>query len=151
MEKQKITKESKKNGKEKLDMKNKLTKEKLDMNNKKVNIDSKQEGCGNCIFCLSQCPECGSRNVSVRYKPEFEYSYSDGENSIHIGISDYWLEITCEDCGDYFESNSFSDEGSALECAISDIVNKFTEYSITRNEKNIEVVGYTFEKVEEKV
>jgi hypothetical protein len=36
--------------------------------------EDQKNGCGECIFCLTQCPECGSRNINVVFKPEFDYT-----------------------------------------------------------------------------
>jgi Zn finger protein HypA/HybF involved in hydrogenase expression len=118
------------------------------MKNQNVKNDNKKTGCGKCIFCLSQCPECGSRNVSVRYQPEIEYDYSEGDNNISISINEERLEITCEDCGDFFETDSFSNEYSPLVEAIQETINLSDHMSAERKKNGkIELKHYTYEKV----
>lgn len=122
------------------------------MGNQTANNHNEKKGCCECIFCLSKCPECGSKNVSVRYQPEFEYSYSEDDNSIDIDISYERLEIICEDCYKSFTNDSSSKEYSPLVAAISDAI-KLSNHMHVERKKNgeIELKHYTYEFVKEKV
>ena len=33
------------------------------------------QGCGNCVFCLSKCPKCGSPKVEIKYHRQY---FEDG-------------------------------------------------------------------------
>jgi ribosomal protein S27E len=108
--------------------------------NKKNEID-----CGNCIFCLSKCPECGSRNIQVRFKPEFEYSYEEGDESIDIRWDDESIEVHCEDCDNYDLSYD-----SALTHYIAECLQLPSGINVTRNEdRTIDIEPYRFEMVKE--
>ena len=59
--------------------------------------------CGECIFCTSACPECGSTNVRVKYKVKFEYD-NDTEDQIVIHCDHGGIELKCFDCDESFKS-----------------------------------------------
>jgi len=63
--------------------------------------NQKHESC-DCIFCLSHCPDCGSSNINVRFKPEFNYSYEDGDEFINVEYDYDKVEIHCQNC-DYWQ------------------------------------------------
>ena len=67
-------------------------------------MSEKHEYCGECIFCTSVCPECGSSHVRVKYKPTFEYE-NDTEDQIEISLMDEDVEVDCLDCRKSFEDN----------------------------------------------
>lgn len=78
----------------------------------------KHRYCGKCIFCLSTCPKCGSKNVSVQYTPEITYGFNslggftfgnEPENYISFQRDFTWIELVCADCEAEF-SNRYSDE-----------------------------------------
>jgi hypothetical protein len=62
----------------------------------------KKEEQKNCeregIFWLSKCSVCGSENISVTFKPEFEYTYYKGNESIGFHCKYKSIEIKCKDC-----------------------------------------------------
>lgn len=62
-----------------------------------------------CLFCNSECPECGSTQIDVKFKPIFEFE-NDTDN--HICISHYGseLELECQDCGESFSYNDFDQD-----------------------------------------
>jgi hypothetical protein len=97
--------------------------------------DNKEKGSCECIFCLSKCPECGSKNIIVTYKPEFEYSYSSKSHCIVIKFSVEKLEIICRDCYKSFTSDSLSQKYSALFDEISDAI-KLSSYIYVNLIKN---------------
>ena len=91
----------------------------------------KQHGyCGECIFCNSKCPLCGSINVNIDFK--LQYSYSNGaENHILCNTTEpAEIEMECYDCGEFVEDDDERLFGlrkaiesampNALECKWSD-------------------------------
>ena len=61
-------------------------------------MSKKHEYCGNCVFCLSKCPECGSTDVDVSGYTRFSYrKYTQDEIDMGIKLIDVNLE--CNDCG----------------------------------------------------
>lgn len=63
----------------------------------------KHEDCA-CIFCKSKCPECGSVDVKVRFKPEYRYK-NNQEDLIRIQLVAHRAELDCNECGKYFETH----------------------------------------------
>jgi len=78
---------------------------------------SKKHGyCGNCMFCLSVCSECGSTDVSVEGNISFSYR-NDAQDEIDMSIEleDVW-SFKCNAC----DLDIGSDGLDNLESAISD-------------------------------
>jgi hypothetical protein len=67
---------------------------------------AKHEYCGECIFCNSKCPGCGSLNVSVRFIVTFQYD-NETANSINIDQDFDEIELDCNDCGESFHDDGF--------------------------------------------
>ncbi len=61
------------------------------------------EYCGECIFCTSLCPECGSTEIRVKYNPTFEYD-NDTEGIICVSRSDDHLELECYSCDEIIDT-----------------------------------------------
>jgi hypothetical protein len=66
---------------------------------------------GDCIFCTSKCPECGSDRVRARFKPVFEYE-NGSENQIVISTqsSSPEIELDCDECGRSFSSDEYDED-----------------------------------------
>jgi ribosomal protein S27E len=58
-----------------------------------------------CIFCNAKCPDCGSTQVEIIYKPEYTLS-NDMENNLDIRVTDSHVELTCEDCGAWIQDDT---------------------------------------------
>lgn len=68
------------------------------------------EYCGNCIFCNSKCPECGSISVRVKYSVSYEYE-NDENDKILISPELGGVELECRSCGEQFQNTEWkSDE-----------------------------------------
>ena len=92
----------------------------------------------NCIFCQSKCSECGSKHVNVRFKPEFEYSFEEGENTIDISYDYYLIELHCQDCDHHEETYH-----SPLVSFISKCLELPSGVYVTRNkDKKVEIKQY---------
>jgi hypothetical protein len=61
-----------------------------------------EESCGECVFCFSKCPLCGSTEVDVTFVPEFHYSNTD-RNFIGVRAKEYKAEMECHECGSFFD------------------------------------------------
>ena len=80
-------------------------------------MDKEHKYCGECIFCTSTCPKCGSTNIRVKYATAFEYE-NDTKDQITI-FHDYggieleclncakWIELECSNWGEWGESSNF--------------------------------------------
>lgn len=81
-----------------------------------------RKGC-DCIFCNSKCPECGSINVTVTYRPCIEY-VNGIEDQINLERGVDWIEMECEDCGEQFQTNEWSEESrlEKLRIALGEIL-----------------------------
>ncbi len=60
-----------------------------------------------CIFCNSECPECGSTAITVRYRPGIQYDNCTGD-VIRFERNEDWIEVTCIGCGGEFESDQWN-------------------------------------------
>jgi hypothetical protein len=49
-----------------------------------------------CLFCSSVCPECGSPDIRVSYKPEYQFD-NDTENVIRISSMGAYV-VTTKTC-----------------------------------------------------
>ena len=99
--------------------------------------EDQKNGCGECIFCLTQCPECGSRNINVMFKPEFDYTYEEGSGFIDISNCDATIEIQCEEC-DHWQVTS----DSSLIWILRDILDFPSGVHVSKNDKYIEIQRY---------
>ena len=61
-----------------------------------------------CLFCSSVCPECGSPDIRVSYKPAYQFD-NDTENVIRISSMGAYVVIECNECGKTFDSENISD------------------------------------------
>jgi len=55
-----------------------------------------------CVFCLSECPACGSMNVDVRFSYHWEYS-NQTMNELDINATHFSATMRCNDCGKEME------------------------------------------------
>lgn len=61
-------------------------------------MSKKHEYCGNCIFCASVCPECGSSDVDVSGLISFSYS-NHQQNDIEMSLEfDFIKGFYCNEC-----------------------------------------------------
>jgi hypothetical protein len=61
---------------------------------------------GDCVFCNSVCPECGSRNISVQFV--IGYQYHNNKNSkLILNHSGTHLKGRCNECSHVFEGGDF--------------------------------------------
>jgi hypothetical protein len=70
---------------------------------------------GECLFCTSLCPACGSNAVQVKYTPTFEYG---NDMKDHITIFHYSgdIELECSDCGERIESSEDGHDENLISC-----------------------------------
>ncbi|MDH3357580.1 MAG: hypothetical protein OEM06_08960 [Desulfobacteraceae bacterium] len=61
-------------------------------------MSKKHEYCGECIFCASVCPECGSSDVDVSGLISFSYS-NHQQNDIEMSLEfDFIKGFYCNEC-----------------------------------------------------
>ena len=53
--------------------------------------------CGECIFCNSKCPECGSTRISVKFDTKNEYE-NDWEDTIKVYQHVEVTGLKCDHC-----------------------------------------------------
>ena len=72
-----------------------------------------------CIFCNSECPECGSINIKVNFNVGYEYN-NNIEDRIVIKNPGRYLRIHCKACGEISERglNNEMEKLKALEEAL---------------------------------
>lgn len=101
----------------------------------------KKKYCGECIFCNSKCPACGSEDVNVTFRPEYTYSNST-HNFIRMGSGVYQAALECNDCGE--EADPDSPAMEKLAWAINRDINipHVYEISITPRSNKIHVETY---------
>ena len=56
-----------------------------------------------CIFCNSKCPECGSENIQVSFRPRYRFLNSN-KNCITVTCKFYNGEIKCFECKAFLAS-----------------------------------------------
>ena len=57
-----------------------------------------------CIFCNSKCPECGSTDIRISYRPQFECD-NDTENELVFSQIDDQISVECNECGAWIEDS----------------------------------------------
>lgn len=62
--------------------------------------------CGECIFCSSKCPECGSTDIEADFKLSCSYQ-NDTEDQISIFQHIEEIEFRCEHCGEWIKEDEF--------------------------------------------
>jgi len=69
-------------------------------------------GCGECMECLSKCPECGSNDISIYFDPLFELHTDDVRKNgrLTIEMIENSTEIVCGECNSLF-SEKLDSEG----------------------------------------
>jgi hypothetical protein len=80
------------------------------------------EYCGECIFCVSKCPECGYTEIDVDFKVVCMYgNFKEDVIDRHQSINE--IELKCRKCGESFKDDEYGrDERlSALSKAIEDV------------------------------
>jgi len=61
-------------------------------------MSKKHEYCGECIFCASVCPECGSSDVDVSGLISFSFS-NHQQNDIEMSLEfDFIKGFYCNEC-----------------------------------------------------
>ena len=61
-----------------------------------------------CIFCNFKCPVCGAEEINITYSPVF--TCSNNENNIITFKQDLKkLELNCQECGEWLNSENFED------------------------------------------
>ena len=67
-----------------------------------------------CLFCNSKCPQCGSTLIHVKLGIEYEYD-NDSMDKITIQQSNDYIELECEECGNFFVQDTFDGGVSDLD------------------------------------
>jgi hypothetical protein len=111
-----------------------------------IKKDKEQKGCGECISCLSVCPECGSGDIDVEFKPVFQY-YGDIKKSKSLVISrdNSSIKMYCNDCDFEFDGNFDEDNHGffRLEKSISNLLGISDEYHCEiADDGNLKVTPY---------
>lgn len=55
-----------------------------------------------CLLCLSKCPDCGSKDILIRFLPIYEAINKNSESELNIVLKDECLMIDCSKCGGRF-------------------------------------------------
>ena len=104
-----------------------------------------------CIFCNSKCPECGSINVTVTYRPCYQYT-NDEKDRLILSRQEDRIELECEECGE--QSSSEWEEDPRLDnlmIALGRALNLASEVECKhRRNGEIEVKHYEWQSVEPK-
>lgn len=100
-------------------------------------MEIEHEYCGECIFCTSKCPECGSTNIEVKYSISGSYQ-NDIQNVLALNHEIERLEMICEDCGECFEHSEWGKDErlSKLIKAIYEFFNFPTFVSMDEPDEN---------------
>lgn len=66
----------------------------------KVIEGGKQHGTDkcDCLFCKCKCPVCGSQNIEITYRPEWQLE-NDMENTIDLRRMGDFIRLECPECG----------------------------------------------------
>ena len=62
--------------------------------------NNKHEYCGECVFCNSICPECGSKKVNIEWIIKYTYNNID-EDIIKARHKESNIRLDCKYCGCY--------------------------------------------------
>lgn len=74
----------------------------------KTHTDKKCE----CPFCLCKCPVCGTAEISVTFRPEWEF-INDTENRITIDRMGDYIVVDCPECGEFQHRDGISQNSNA--------------------------------------
>jgi hypothetical protein len=72
------------------------------MSKKNIKQKSRKKEVCDGIFGLFNCRLCGSANIRVMFKPEFEYTYVEEDESINISRIGENIEFRCADCCSWY-------------------------------------------------
>jgi hypothetical protein len=67
-----------------------------------------------CLFCLCKCPVCGTKEISVTFRPEWEFKNTT-EDKITITRQGDLIRVDCPKCGELeTDDNFFAESGPDL-------------------------------------